>query len=175
MVCLIFHTAIIINRKNWRRTRKLHFEELSIFFLKANAYICQDPSPPVCFCLLFNDPPPPPQRTYFLNDPVPALLTLNLLATSPDPLTPSPALFTPLPASIFPNKLAPYVPRNPPFCSFVSFPSVWVMPFFNRPESSKDLTIFIISAIRSFKIISAVVQTLRFFMYSCVCCWCFCC
>ena len=31
---------------------------------------------------------------------------------------------SPLPASIFPNKLAPYVPRNPPFCSFVSFPSV---------------------------------------------------
>ena len=26
MVCLIFHTAIIINRKNWRITIKLHFE-----------------------------------------------------------------------------------------------------------------------------------------------------
>ena len=32
--CLIFHTAIIINRKNWRITIKLHFENLSIFLKK---------------------------------------------------------------------------------------------------------------------------------------------
>ena len=128
------------------------------------------PLPPCLFLFAFQWPSPPrPQRTYFLNDPVPALLTFNLLATSPDPLTPSPALFTPLPASIFPNKLAPYVPRNPPFCSFVSFPSVWVMPFFNRPESSKDLTIFIISAICSFKIISAVVPDPEiFYVFLCL-------
>ena len=31
MVCLIFHTTIIINRKNWRITIKLYFENLSIF------------------------------------------------------------------------------------------------------------------------------------------------
>ena len=30
MVCLIFHTAIIINRKYWRITIELHFENLSI-------------------------------------------------------------------------------------------------------------------------------------------------
>ena len=124
MVCLIFHTAIIINRKNWRRTRKLHFEKLSIFFKKRTHTYARTPHPLFVFVCFSMTLPPPPQRTYFLNDPVPALLTLNLLATSPDPLTPSPALFTPLPASIFPNKLAPYVPRNPPFCSFVSFPSV---------------------------------------------------
>ena len=45
MVRLIFHTAIIINRKNWRVTIKLHFENLSIFFLKANVYMPGPPSP----------------------------------------------------------------------------------------------------------------------------------
>ena len=35
MIRLIFHTAIIINRKNWRTTVKLHFENLSIFFEKS--------------------------------------------------------------------------------------------------------------------------------------------
>ena len=32
----------------------------------------EDPTPPVCFCSLFNDPSPPPsspQRMYFLNNP----------------------------------------------------------------------------------------------------------
>ena len=37
----------------------------------------------------------------------------------------SPAVITPLPANIFPNRLAPNVPnnilRNPLFCSFASF------------------------------------------------------
>ena len=32
MVCLIFHTAMIINRKNWWINIKLHFENLSMFF-----------------------------------------------------------------------------------------------------------------------------------------------
>ena len=40
-------------------------------------------------------------------------------------MNPSPALFIPLPANIFPNKLAPNVPintlRNPHFCSLTSF------------------------------------------------------
>ena len=34
MVCLIFHTVIIINRKTWRITTKLHFENLSVFLKK---------------------------------------------------------------------------------------------------------------------------------------------
>ena len=65
MVCLIFHTAIIIKRKNWRITIKLHFENLSIFFKKANVHKCDDdlPPPPVHFWSFFNDP------LYFLNDP----------------------------------------------------------------------------------------------------------
>ena len=32
MVCLIFHTAIIINRKNWRITTKLHIENIRNLF-----------------------------------------------------------------------------------------------------------------------------------------------
>ena len=39
MVCVIFHTAIIINRKNWRITVKLHFEDLNIFF-KKSGHVC---------------------------------------------------------------------------------------------------------------------------------------
>ena len=69
---LIFHTAIIINRKNWRITIKLHFENLSIFFKKSERTHTLGPPPPVRFCSLFNDPPlSPPQRKCFLNDPKP--------------------------------------------------------------------------------------------------------
>ena len=67
MVCLIFHTALIINRKNWRITIKRHFENLSIFFKKANVHKCYDPpTPPVRFCSLFNVPFPPSlnERTF---------------------------------------------------------------------------------------------------------------
>ena len=73
MVCLIFHTAIIINRKNWRISIKLNFKNISIFFLKWT-YTNDSPPPPpphpVHFCSLLNDPLlPSPQWTYFLNDP----------------------------------------------------------------------------------------------------------
>ena len=67
MVCLIFHVAIIIDRKNWRITIKLHFENLSIFFKKSERVHMLAPPPPVRFCLHFNDPPPPPllnERTF---------------------------------------------------------------------------------------------------------------
>ena len=62
MVCLIFHTVIIINRKNWRITTKLHFENFNIFY---------EPS-------LF-----PTQRTYFLNDPLHSniIFSLNNIVT----------------------------------------------------------------------------------------------
>ena len=43
MVCLIFHTAIIINRNNWRKCEHTHM---------------LGSPPPVCFYLLFNDPAP---------------------------------------------------------------------------------------------------------------------
>ena len=54
MICLIFHTAIIINRKSWRITIKLHFENLSIFFIKRTYTHARTPPPPVRFCSLFN-------------------------------------------------------------------------------------------------------------------------
>ena len=75
-------------------------------------------------------------------------------------MTPSPALFIPLRAKILPNKHAPNVPnnllRNPNFCSLASFWTVSVTPFNNKPESSRDFTILIISSISSVDIINVV-------------------
>ena len=79
-----------------------------------------------------------------------------------------PALFIPLPAKIFPNKLALNVPnnilRNPRFCSEASFLIVSVTPFNNRPESSRGLTILIMPSISSFDIISVVVPDPKIFL-----------
>ena len=58
-ICLIFHTAIIINRKTWRITIKLHFENLSILFKKQTYTHARTPPLPVRFCSLFNDPSSP--------------------------------------------------------------------------------------------------------------------
>ena len=72
----------------------------------------------------------------------------------------SPALILPLPVNRFPSKVAPKVPnyisKNPPFYSFASFLVVLLTPFINKPDSSRDLTIFIISFISSFEIINVV-------------------
>ena len=61
----------------------------------------------------------------------------------------------------FPNKLAAKmrnnIPRNPPFCYFVSFIIVSLRPFINKPDSSSDLTIFMISFISSLEIINVMV------------------
>ena len=46
--------------------------------------------------------------------------------------------------------------RNPPLCSLASFWIVLLTPFKNKPESSRDLTILIMSFISSFDIISVV-------------------
>ena len=74
---------------------------------------------------------------------------------------PSPALIVPLCVKRFPNKLVAKVPnnipRNPPFCSFASLIIVLLRPFINKPDSSSDSTIFIISFISSLKIINVVV------------------
>ena len=60
MLCLIFHTAFIINRKNWRITIKFHFKNLSIF-LKSERKLKLGPPPPrVRFCSFFNDAHPLP-------------------------------------------------------------------------------------------------------------------
>ena len=69
-------------------------------------------------------------------------------------------LFTiaPLPVKIFPNRLTPSVPnnilRNRPLCSSASFWIVSLTPSGNKQESSRDLTILIMSLISSFDIIS---------------------
>ena len=47
--------------------------------------------------------------------------------------------------------------RSPLFCSFALFLIVSLMPFISKPDSSRDLTIFMISFIPSFKIIDVVV------------------
>ena len=59
IVCLKFHTAVIINRKNWRITIKLHFENFSIFFKKRTYAHAKTPLLPFLFSSLFNDPSPP--------------------------------------------------------------------------------------------------------------------
>ena len=63
----------------------------------------------------------------------------------------------PLPFNAHPNKLAAKVRnsfgRNPPFCSFVSFSIISLIPFTSSPDSSNDLTIFSIPSISSFEII----------------------
>ena len=62
MVCLIFHTAIIINTKNWRKTTKLHFENLE------RTQILGSPSS-YSFLFVFQWPPPPSllnKRTFWM-------------------------------------------------------------------------------------------------------------
>ena len=89
------------------------------------------------------------------------MTALKILVFDEDPspaLThPFPALFIPLPANILSYKRAPSIPnnilRNPPFCSLISFPIVST-PFNNKPETSRDLSILIMSFISSFDIIS---------------------
>ena len=65
-----------------------------------------------------------------------------------------------LPVNRFPNELAPKVPNNIPrktsFCSSASFLIVSFTPYNNNPDSSRDLSIFIISFISSLEIISVV-------------------
>ena len=59
MVCLVFHTANYNQYENWRITMKLHFENLSIIFLKSERTQMLGPPPPVRFCSLSNEPPSP--------------------------------------------------------------------------------------------------------------------
>ena len=78
----------------------------------------------------------------------------------PARITPSLPLITLLPPKIFPNSFAANAPnkiaKKPYFCSFASFSIVSLTPFINKPGSLRDLTIFKISFISSFEIISVV-------------------
>ena len=77
---------------------------------------------------------------------------------------PSSALIIPHPVNALPNKLAANVSngigKNPPFCFFHSFLIVLLIPFMSNPDSSRDLTILIVSSISSFEIINAVITDL---------------
>ena len=83
-------------------------------------------------------------------------------------IVPSSALIVPFPVKKFSNKLAPNVPntilRKPPFCPFASFLIVSLTPFINKPDYSRDLTIFMISFISSLEIINAVVPDPNIFL-----------
>ena len=74
---------------------------------------------------------------------------------------PPSALITAFPVNALPNKLAANVPnkieRSLPFCYFVSFLIVSLILCISNPDSSSDVTIFIISSISLFQIINAVV------------------
>ena len=65
-----------------------------------------------------------------------------------------PALYIPLPIKRSPNKLAPNVPNN----------ALRNPPFNNKPESSRDFIILIISLISSFDIISVAFPDLNIFL-----------
>ena len=85
-----------------------------------------------------------------------------VVITSPSVLiVPSPAPITPLPVNKFLNKLAPdvfnYVPTNQLLCSFALFLIVSLTPFINKPDSLRDLTIFMISFKSSFENTDVVV------------------
>ena len=96
--------------------------------------------------------------------------SIALIVPSPILIVPCPLLvhIAPLPVNRFPNKLTPNVPnkilKNPPFCYFASFLTVSLMPFTNKPDSSSDLTIFILSFISSFKIINVDVPDPNIFL-----------
>ena len=70
---------------------------------------------------------------------------------------------------MFPNELAPNVPNNIPrnlhFCSFALFYIVSLTPSISNPESSRDLTILIMSSISSFDIFSVIVPRPKSFFY----------
>ena len=83
-------------------------------------------------------------------------------------IVPSPAIIVSLPVNIFTNKLAPNVPnnilRNQHFCSFASYLNVLITPFIDKPDSSRVLTILMISFISSFETINVVVPDPNIFL-----------
>ena len=109
-----------------------------------------------------------------LNVPSPALIVprpgmLTWLANVSDLSHPWCDAIAPSSVNKFPNKLAPKghnnITRNPPFCSVASFLIVSVTLFFNKPDSSSDLTIFIISFISSLEVINVVAPDPNIFLW----------
>ena len=56
--------------------------------------------------------------------------------------------------------------KNPPLCSFASFLTVSLTPFINKPDSSSDLTVFIISFISLFEIINVITPDPNIFLWT---------
>ena len=75
----------------------------------------------------------------------------------------------PLPVIRFLNELGPKllnkIPRNPLFCSFASFLIVSLTLFINKPESSRDVTTFMISYIYSVEIIKIINPESNIFLW----------
>ena len=75
---------------------------------------------------------------------------------------PLPSLIVPLSVKKISNKLVPNfsnnIPRNPPFCSFALFLIVLLTLYINKPDSSSDLTIDMMSFISSVKTINVVIR-----------------
>ena len=86
---------------------------------------------------------------------------------------PSFGAIIPLTDNIFHNKLASNVPnnmlKNLSFCSLASFLIVLLKRCIVKPMSSRDLTIFMISSISSFEIIS-VIPDCKNLLNSCIFC-----
>ena len=57
------------------------------------------------------------------------------------------------------------MPKNPPFYYFDLFSIVLLTPFFNKPDSSSDLTVFMISFISSSEIINVVMLDSQIFFW----------
>ena len=68
----------------------------------------------------------------------------------------SPALIALVLVNLAPN-MSNNTSRNPRFYSFVSFLNCLLTPFINKPDSSIDLTVFMISFIFSFETINVVI------------------
>ena len=82
-------------------------------------------------------------------------------------IVPSLVLIVPLPVNRFPNKLGPNLPnnieRNLPFCYFASFLIVLLAPFVNKPDSWRDLAIFMILFVFSLEFVYVALQNLNIF------------
>ena len=82
---------------------------------------------------------------------------------------PSPALIVLLPANISPNQLTPNASDNilwnSSYFSFAAFLIVLLTPVISEPDSSTDLTIFIISFIYPFKVINIVLSDPNIFLW----------
>ena len=83
-------------------------------------------------------------------------------------IVPSQVLILPLPVNKFPYKPALKVPnnipRNPPVCFFASFLTVSLTPFINKPDSSRDLTVFMILFRFLFEIINVILSDGNIFL-----------